>query len=188
MEIEFKLPDIVIVFAPKVSVAPDDLFTVIVALTAIVLAPPTEALSAPVKFSGTPISKVPLLIRLPLSVSEVSEPLEISKVPLLIRLPLSVSEPLDPPTIPPFATVSERMVTSELIVRVVPESTTKLSSPSVKTFGEGSLPPVPDGLSVQAVVTAKFEEGTSVLEYHVVWALVCSAQKKNKAKKMVTGF
>jgi hypothetical protein len=32
MRIE-KLPDIVIVFAPKVSVAPDDLFTVIVALT-----------------------------------------------------------------------------------------------------------------------------------------------------------
>lgn len=47
---------------------------------------------------------------------------------------------------------------------------------------------MPDGLSVQAVVTAKFEGVTSVLEYHVVWALVCSAQKKNKAKKMVTGF
>jgi hypothetical protein len=61
--------------------------------------------------------------------------------------------------------------------------------PLVKTLvEEGLLPPVPDGLSVQAVVTAKSEEGTFVLEYHVVWALVCSAQKKNKAKKMVTGF
>ena len=104
----------------------------------------------------------------------------------MIRLPLSVSEPFDPLTVP--STVSERMVTAELIVRVVPASTTKLSVPLVKTPGDGSLPPVPDGASVQAVVTSKFEEVTAVLEYHVVWALVCSAQKKNKAKKMVTGF
>jgi hypothetical protein len=140
MRIE-KLPDIVIVFAPKVSVAPDDLFTVIVALTSISLAPPTEALSAPVKFSGTPIPKVPLLI----------------------RLPLSVSEPLDPSTVP--ATVSERMVTAELIVRVVPESTTKLSSPLVKTLvEEGLLPPCLMGYLFKLLLQQ------SLRELHLFWS------------------